>query len=277
MSELKLDNSHLTDVRRHLACLYLNEEDIKGYEPAECVRIMMDEISEGIVRSQKIRKSSLWEGAQQCAYDLICYEKRCGYKQRIIPEEIAAMIDTVLHFQRGSGQLLLEWSLLESLLSVPIYENIAFGHIPENHLPESLWIEISGEPSLQIPKWMNRTIGILLTRVPLDRSGKSGILRITRNLPYWQYVVDMLEVLCQHQGRCIAYTAIVAQQNPCSGYRFIPTFFGHEENGVLEDVLALHREITEKRRQKDIERLAAEICLRVLLDLTQKGEQYVKH
>ena len=43
------------------------------------------------------------------------------------------------------------------------------------------------------------------------------------------------------------------------------TIFGHEETGTVEDILQLHKEITQNRKFRDVERFTAELCIRAIL------------
>lgn len=262
-----MDESNLARVSRYLACVYMSEEQAIKDNPQKCWEGMLEDIQECVLRMRRTQKCSVWAAAQRCAGVLLHYDKEwsCHSKaRRIKPEQIAAIIEVWLHFHRGLPQKLLTWPLLEALLSGPIDQALSFKDIPESQLPDSLWIELEGKPSLKLPSWLAKTVGIMLTRIPLHDFAESGILQTLRGLPHWEHTIDMFEALCDCEGRRIAFTATVVQSEGL-GYRFVPTVFGHEETGAIQDALALHREITQKRKLRDIERTAVELCMRILL------------
>ncbi len=257
---------NLGKVRHYLAQLYLNEEELGA--TVNCVAEMMKDICSRISRGQEITKCSTWHRAQQCGRIMLYYEKHFNRERlrKICPEEIASIADLGLHFYRHSPQLLISWQELELFLSAEVDRQAPLEKFSWQELPKSLWIELTGQPSVNIARWLNRTVGILLTHIPLSEADRKKTLMAVQSLPHCEYARDMLIALCEHEKECIAYSAIAAQRES-SGYRFVPTLFGHEPTGTIEDTLQLHREITERNKRRDVERATVKICLCLLLAL----------
>lgn len=259
-------DSKLMLVKKYLAYRYMNEESTGKSNPAECIQSMTGDIQRCISRIQASQGCSVWIAAQKCAIELVSYDRRFAPdKTRALkPEEISAIIDLGLHSHFGSALINFSWLDIKTLQQQEINQALAVNCIAEDCLPNSLWIEITGNPTAETPRWIGRTAGVLLTKIPLHGSEKRNVIFSVKNLPQWKHIVDMLEALCECEGRCFGYVAIAAQ-NESSGYRFVPTIFGHEETGTIEDMLQLHKEITRNRKFRGVERFAAELCIRAIL------------
>lgn len=264
--EEEMAGSKLMLVKSHLAFRYMNEEKTGKSNPAECIQSMAEDTQKGISRVQASLGCSVWIAAQKCAVGMVSYDQRFipDKTKKLKPEEISAIVDLGLHSHFGSPLINFSWLDVEKLQQLEINQSLEVSQIAEDCLPSSLWVEITGNPSAGTPSWIGKTAGILLTRIPLHGSEKGNVVSNVKNLPQWKHIVDMLQALCECEGRCLGYFAITAQ-NESSGFRFVPTIFGYDETGTVGDILQLHKEITKDRKFKGVERFAAELCIRAIL------------
>ena len=257
-------DSKLALVKSYLAYRYMNEECACKSNPAECIKSMFKDVRMGISSVRSCLGCSIWIAAQRCAIEMISRERNILDKLRMLkPEEISTIIDLVLHLHFGSPVIKFSWPEVKTLQKLEINKNIAVNSIAEDSLPNSLWIEITGNPCTEIPSWIGRTAGILLTKIPLHASEKADVFSSLKVLPQWKHIVDMLGAFCKCNSRCIGYIATAAQSES-SGYRFVSTIFGHEENETVEDMLLLHEEITQTRKFKEVERFTAKLCIKTI-------------
>lgn len=268
--------TNLKLARLHIAQRYMSEESA-GKTPEKCLQLMQYDLQTGFTRRQVESACSIWTAAQGCARDLILQDQvNLKTKDKILrPEEISAIIDFGLHLHFGSSQIGFTWEFVEHLLVQKLNLAKPISQIDENYLPNSLWIEINGKPSPETPPYMAKTIGILMTKIPISADGKDKLLARAKRLPQWKHTFDMLCTLCECQGRCIAYTALAVQKEG-SGFRFVPTLFGYDESGTVEDILSLHLDIVKTRKFKDIERFTAELCIRAIIS-QETAPTYCSH
>lgn len=255
-------DSKLKFVQEYVAGRYLNLEKPGEYSPEQSVKALHEDFEKFISSGQLERGYAAWISCQMLGLAIKGFDRLyCKKTFALTPAELSAIVDFGLHMHFGSLQVAMPWPEVQNIMSAQIDESQVVANIDSKYLPNSLWIGLAGKPSEGIPTWKRKIVGVMLTRIPLHEVHKDDILICIKTLPQWEHLFEMLSILCDCEGNHFAYTANVVRKED-AGFSFLSTVFGHDEAATIADMILLHREITQKRKTKDIERFAAELCIR---------------
>lgn len=265
-------------IKDFFATQYSDIDENRALTPFSRANRFFDEVVSAIKRDQTSTSNSIWLAAQKSALKLVRLNKQMSDRvsHPLRPDEIFGFIDLGLHHHFGSLAIEISWEQIPLLLKAKPDLSITLNQIGENYLPNSLWIEFSGNPpATGLPSWMTKIVGIMLTKIPLGFD-KSKASQSISGLPQWKNTLPLLKTMCELESDCLAYSATAVQKEPTSTYRFFPTVFGHETAQTINDVFSLHADDTQGRKFREIERFSTEICLKAIL-FGETSTSYMGH
>lgn len=189
-------------------------------------------------------------------------------------DEISVITELAWH-QYVQGQAIqAPWSLFEQVSGWKIDRNITVGDLGSQGLPKSIWIECTGTPPTKCSPWIAKTVGFLISELPLFDASKEALSSLIRHSSSdTDYEMDLMRALAMTViggAPCLGYRIIIVQQTG-NTFRYVHTLLGHEQRAELIDVLRLQHETMNNvaHKFKETELAWSNIGIRLMLLLAQ--------
>ncbi len=211
-----------------------------------------------------------WSRVQQWKMQTALRESQYDQTKKIANAELCFLADVALLEHTRRHTLLLPWQALEYISAAKIDRNVKTGDLAEAKLPTVLWVEWPHTTHHTGQPWIDRTVGMLISRLLLLDAPIDDLRAIGQpHHPDADYTLELIRTLVQiaSQGSpCSGYRLTIVQQDN-SGYRFIVTMFGNENKETLASMLAVHKDVSDRDRHKykQAEQVWSNLAVRVLL------------
>ena len=195
--------------------------------------------------------------------------------KRMSGGELHFFAEEAMHLRYGHS-ISLTSEIVNNVSAWKLDRNITGKDIADLKLPDYMWFEWPKFATKNNPPWISRTIGMLISRfvlldAPVDMLHKFTDQRLVGEDNTLELMRELL--INESNGiRCLGYCLTIVQQDE-SGYRFVPSMFGHEQTEPLVGMLGLLKEVSDRDRRKfrQTEQVWSNVAMRLLLLTAYEG------
>lgn len=195
--------------------------------------------------------------------------------KRMSGGELHFFAEEAMHLRYGHT-ICLPSETVKNVSAWRLDRNITGKDVADLKLPDYMWFEWPKFATENNPPWISRTIGMLISRfvlldAPIDTLHKLTDSRLVGE----DTTLELMRELLINQSNsipCLGYRLTIVQQDE-SGYRFVPSMFGHEQTESLVGMLGLLKEVSDrdKRKFRQTEQVWSNVAMRLLLLAAHKG------
>lgn len=257
------------DVLSHLANkFYAQEKDAAALGPETLVSDLRNMLRTfaGLPRWQ------LYDIVERQMLQLLEYEQTLPRQRRLSIEEVIFLSDLALHIHEGQPMLRVPWPVVERVSSLVIDHDIPVRRVHDARLPDTIWMEWASSPPRDAKPWIQRTVGLLLSRLSLFDAPREHqhLALATFKEPGRESkslaIFPELILMGAEGTPCFGYCLTVVQE--CAwGFRFVLAPLGHALDDPLRDMLVLQKETSDadRRKFKETEQVWSNVAVRLVL------------